>query len=92
MIRAKFEDEPNLQKQSAEKLFDSREEKEILERFCSYVLDKDPDIIVSTSDHFTESFRLFACKNSKAWFGSAPWEGESTDNVCPCKTSWSTVD
>jgi DNA polymerase elongation subunit (family B) len=91
IIRTRFEGETGIQKQSSETLIEGREEKDILERFCSYVQDEDPDIIVSACDHFTESLRLSIYKNSKVWFGSAPWKGESTGNVCPYKTSWSTV-
>jgi DNA polymerase elongation subunit (family B) len=54
IIRARYEDEPSLQDQNAETLFDDKEEKDILQRFCHYVQDNDPDIIVSVSDHHTE--------------------------------------
>jgi DNA polymerase elongation subunit (family B) len=53
-IRARYEGEPNLQKQSAEILFDCRDEKDALEGFCNYFQSRDPDIIVSLSDHYTD--------------------------------------
>jgi DNA polymerase elongation subunit (family B) len=55
IIRARYEDEPGLQDQNAETIFDGREEKDILQRFCNYIQGKDPDIIVSVSDHHTDN-------------------------------------
>jgi DNA polymerase elongation subunit (family B) len=52
-IMARYEDEPSLQKQSAEILFDCIEEKDTFEEFCNHLQDKDPDIIVSLTDHYT---------------------------------------
>jgi DNA polymerase elongation subunit (family B) len=54
IIRARYEGEPGLQDQNAETLFDDKEEKDILHRFCNYVRHRDPDIIVSVSDHHTD--------------------------------------
>lgn len=52
-IRTKCEDEPSLQQESAEIYFDIKDEIDILEKFCSYVQDKNPDILVSVNDHYT---------------------------------------
>ena len=41
--------------QSVEILFDSICEKDILEDFCSYVQDKDPDILVYVGDHYADT-------------------------------------
>jgi DNA polymerase elongation subunit (family B) len=54
IIRARYEGEPGLQNQNAETLFDDKEEKDILQRFCNYVHYKDPDIIISVSDHHSD--------------------------------------
>jgi DNA polymerase elongation subunit (family B) len=54
IIRARYEGEPCLQNQNAETLFDDKEEKDILQRFCNYVHYKDPDIIISVSDHHSD--------------------------------------
>jgi DNA polymerase elongation subunit (family B) len=53
IIRARYEDKPNPQQQSVEILFDDREEKDILQKFCNYVHDRDPDLIVSVNDYYT---------------------------------------
>ena len=93
IIRARYEGEPGLQNQNAETLFDDKEEKDILQRFCNYVHYKDPDIIVSVSDHHTDRVLdyLFA-RTQKLGLESAPWKGECSGNISLSKTSWATVD
>jgi DNA polymerase elongation subunit (family B) len=49
VIKSRYED-VNDPQQSAEALFDKNQEKDILEAFCSYVQDKDPDILVFEGD------------------------------------------
>jgi DNA polymerase elongation subunit (family B) len=47
--RYKYASNPQL---VVETLFDSKEEGNILESFCSYVQDKDPDILIFLGDHY----------------------------------------
>jgi DNA polymerase elongation subunit (family B) len=51
LIKFRYEDARNPQ-QNLEILFDSKQEKDILESFCHYVQDKDPDILVFEGDHY----------------------------------------
>jgi DNA polymerase elongation subunit (family B) len=52
LIKSKYEDISSDPQQAVETLFGSKEEKDILESFCSYVQDKDPDILVFAGDHY----------------------------------------
>lgn len=54
LIKSRSEDVHDPQ-HSLEILFDSNQEKDILENFCSYVQDKDPDILVFAGDHYATS-------------------------------------
>jgi DNA polymerase elongation subunit (family B) len=45
----------NEPQQSVEALFESEQEKDILEAFCSYVKEKDPDILVFVGDHYAST-------------------------------------
>jgi DNA polymerase elongation subunit (family B) len=51
MIKSRYEDASNPE-QTADTLFESKEEKDILEDFCSYVHNKDPDILI-LGDHYS---------------------------------------
>jgi DNA polymerase elongation subunit (family B) len=51
LIKSRYEDVSDPQ-HNLEILFDSNQEKKILEAFCSYVQDKDPDILVFEGDHY----------------------------------------
>jgi DNA polymerase elongation subunit (family B) len=53
MIKSRYEDVSDPQ-QVAEALFDKNQEKDILEAFCSYVQDKDPDILIF-GDHYAST-------------------------------------
>jgi DNA polymerase elongation subunit (family B) len=54
-IRVRYEDVHDSKQHSEEALFNYKEEKRILEEFCSYVKAKDPDIIVSIGDHYASA-------------------------------------
>jgi DNA polymerase elongation subunit (family B) len=54
LIKSRYDDVRNPQ-QNLEILFDSSQEKEILEAFCGYVQDKDPDILVFEGDHYANT-------------------------------------
>ena len=54
LIKSRYEDVSDPQ-QNLEILFDSNQEKNILEDFCSYVQDKDPDILVFEGDHYANT-------------------------------------
>jgi DNA polymerase elongation subunit (family B) len=54
MIRSRYEDAGNPE-QAIEILFDSKEEKDILQDFCCYVQDKDPDILLLSGDHYANT-------------------------------------
>ena len=54
IIKSRYED-PSHQDQSFEILFDSNCEKDILEDFCNYVQDKDPDILVFGGNHYAST-------------------------------------
>jgi DNA polymerase elongation subunit (family B) len=54
IIKCKYEDVSDPQ-QAVEALFDQNQEKDILEAFCSYVQDKDPDILVFEIDHYVST-------------------------------------
>jgi DNA polymerase elongation subunit (family B) len=51
LIKSRHEDVRDPQ-HNLEILFDSNQEKDILEDFCCYVQDKDPDILVFVADHY----------------------------------------
>jgi DNA polymerase elongation subunit (family B) len=51
LIKSRYEDVRDPQ-QNLEIYFNSNQEKEILEAFCSYVRDKDPDILIFEGDHY----------------------------------------
>jgi DNA polymerase-2 len=51
LIKSRYEDVSDTQHNS-EIIFDSNPEKNILENFCSYVQNKDPDILVFEGDHY----------------------------------------
>ena len=42
-------------RQQTEISFNSKEEKNILEAFCSYVQDEDPDILLFEGDHYAST-------------------------------------
>jgi DNA polymerase elongation subunit (family B) len=54
LIKSRYEDVRDPQ-QNLEILFDSNQENDILEAFCSYVQDKDPDILVFEGDHYANT-------------------------------------
>jgi DNA polymerase elongation subunit (family B) len=54
VIKSRYEDASDPQ-QSVEILFDNECEKDILEDFCGYVQDKDPDILVFVGDHYAST-------------------------------------
>jgi DNA polymerase elongation subunit (family B) len=54
IIKSRYEDASDPQ-QSVEILFDNKCEKDILEDFCGYVQDKDPDILVFVGDHYAST-------------------------------------
>jgi DNA polymerase elongation subunit (family B) len=54
LIRSKYEDISDPQ-QAVETLFDRIQDKDILESFCSYVQDKDQDILVFEGDHYAST-------------------------------------
>lgn len=54
LIKSRYEDVRD-PKHNLEILFDSNPEKEIFEDFCSYVQDKDPDILVFEGDHYVNT-------------------------------------
>jgi len=54
MIKSQYEDVSDPQ-WALETSFDSEDEKDILESFCSYVQDKDPDILVFEGDHYANT-------------------------------------
>jgi DNA polymerase elongation subunit (family B) len=54
LIKSRYED-VNDPQQSVEILFESKCEKDILEGFCSYVQDKDPDVLVFEGDHYAST-------------------------------------
>jgi DNA polymerase elongation subunit (family B) len=54
IIKSRYEDVRDPQ-QTVERIFDSKEEKDILEAFCSYVQDKDPDILVFPGDNYANT-------------------------------------
>jgi DNA polymerase elongation subunit (family B) len=51
MIKVRYEDVRDPQ-HNLEILFESNQERDILEDFCTYVQDKDPDILVFEGDHY----------------------------------------
>jgi DNA polymerase elongation subunit (family B) len=53
MIKSRYEDVSDPQR-ALETSFDNKDEKDILESFCSYVQDKDPDILVF-GDHYANT-------------------------------------
>jgi DNA polymerase elongation subunit (family B) len=55
LIKSKYEDMRSDPQQAVETLFDSSQDKEILGAFCSYVQDKDPDILVFEGDHYASN-------------------------------------
>jgi DNA polymerase-2 len=57
VIKSRYEDMSDPQ-QALETSFDSKDEKDILETFCSYVQDKDPDILVF-GDHYANTILDF---------------------------------
>jgi DNA polymerase elongation subunit (family B) len=54
IIKSRYEDVRDPQ-QTVERIFDSKEEKDNLEAFCSYVQDKDPDILVFPGDNYANT-------------------------------------
>jgi DNA polymerase elongation subunit (family B) len=54
-IKVRYEDTYDSKQQCEEALFSYEEEKSILEKFCSYVQAKDPDIIVSVGDNYANA-------------------------------------
>ncbi|HEY3526136.1 MAG TPA: DNA polymerase domain-containing protein [Nitrososphaeraceae archaeon] len=54
LIKSRYRDVRDTQN-NLEILFDSNQEKEILEAFCSYVQDKDPDILVFEGDYYANT-------------------------------------
>jgi DNA polymerase elongation subunit (family B) len=54
MIKLRYED-ANSPQQAVHTLFDSKEEKEILKDFCSYVQDKDSDVLIFLGDHYANT-------------------------------------
>jgi DNA polymerase elongation subunit (family B) len=54
MIRSRYEDAGNPE-QAVDALFDSKEEKDILQDFCCYVQDKDPDILIFSGNHYANT-------------------------------------
>jgi DNA polymerase elongation subunit (family B) len=54
LIKSRYEDVRNTQ-HNLEIVFDSNKEKDILEDFCSYVQNKDPDVLVIEGDHYANS-------------------------------------
>jgi DNA polymerase elongation subunit (family B) len=54
MIRSRYEDAGNPE-QAIDTLFDSKEEKDILQDFCCYVQHKDPDILLFLGDHYAST-------------------------------------
>jgi DNA polymerase elongation subunit (family B) len=54
MIKLRYED-VNDPQQSVEPLFDSEQEKDIIEAFCKYVKENDPDILVFGGDHYAST-------------------------------------
>jgi DNA polymerase elongation subunit (family B) len=54
IIKSRYEDVRDPQ-QAVERIFDSKEGKDILEDFCSFVLDKDPDILVFPGDNYANT-------------------------------------
>jgi DNA polymerase elongation subunit (family B) len=54
LIKSRYDDVHDPQ-HNLEILFDSNQEKDILEDFCSYVQDKDPDILVFEGDHYANT-------------------------------------
>jgi DNA polymerase elongation subunit (family B) len=54
LIKSKYKDISNSQ-QAVETFFDSEEERDIFEAFCSYVQDKNPDILVFEGDHYAST-------------------------------------
>jgi DNA polymerase elongation subunit (family B) len=54
LIKSRYEDVSDPQ-HNLEILFDSNQEIVILEAFCSYVQDKDPDILVFEGDHYANT-------------------------------------
>ena len=54
-IRVRYEDVYDSKQHGEEALFNYKEEKSILEEFCSYVQAKDPDIIVYVGDHYASA-------------------------------------
>jgi DNA polymerase-2 len=55
LIKSKYEDIRSDPQLAVETFFDSKEEKDILESFYSYVQDKDPDILVFEGDHYAST-------------------------------------
>jgi DNA polymerase elongation subunit (family B) len=54
MIKARYEDIHDSQ-QDKEAIFSNKEEKNLLEEFCKYVQDRDPDIIVYVGDQYAST-------------------------------------
>ena len=54
LIKARHENVSS-SRQGIEILFEGKEEREIIESFCSYVQDKDPDILIFEGDHYTNT-------------------------------------
>ena len=54
-IRVRYEDVHDSKQHGEEILFNYKEEKSILEKFCSYVQAKDPDIIVSVGGYYSSA-------------------------------------
>jgi DNA polymerase elongation subunit (family B) len=50
-IKSRYEDASNPE-QTTDTLFESKEEKDVLEDFCSYIHNKDPDILIFLGDHY----------------------------------------
>jgi DNA polymerase-2 len=55
MIKSRYDDVGDPQ-QAVETLFDEKEEKDILEDFCTYMQDKDPDILIFEGDQYASTF------------------------------------
>jgi DNA polymerase-2 len=54
LIKTRYEDISN-QQQAVETLYDRSQEKDILQTFCSYIQNKDPDILIFLGDHYAST-------------------------------------
>ena len=78
MIKSRYKDVTDPQ-QSVETLFNSEQEKNILETFLT-ITGKGSRYFYLCSRSLCEyHFRLLVCKNGEAWIGSVPWKREEEE-------------